>query len=312
MKSTSQLPLGLIFPKFSRHSFLFFQTFNLGQSQPKLKNMILSFLQLRVIDSHPYENVDGDGRPLCHNEEEITPDYETIFVKQTDEEEKERAMKNAGDIDVILSQRMSQKSVVDGNASPPPQPPPKQRTPIETGAIDSRKLPATLPQETSESPTASLNRSNNDSLLLFEPPLPNVEVQGTQKIKKGDLKLTQMENGSWRLEDSDKQVSAAATTTTTTSTTTTSTPTTTSIKVGGKKKKSKDQSNDESSEQQLLRRPSIKKIRALFQKDSNKESSKSADGGETEESKEVLAAISKLPKFEPYGNLIGKSESTRY
>ena len=269
------------------------------------KSHFLPFLQLRVIDSHPYENVDGDGRPLCHNEEEITPDYETIFVKQTDEEEKERAMKNAGDIDVILSQRMSQKSVVDGNASPPPQPPPKQRTPIETGAIDSRKLPATLPQETSESPTASLNRSsNNDSLLLFEPPLPNVEVQGTQKIKKGDLKLTQMENGSWRLEDSDKQVSTAPTTTT-------STPTT-SIKVGGKKKKSKDQSNDESSEQQLLRRPSIKKIRALFQKDSNKESSKSAADGESEESKEVLAAISKLPKFEPFGNVIGKSESTRY
>ena len=37
--------------------------------------------QLRVIDSHPYENVDDDGNPLCKNPDEITPEYETIFVK---------------------------------------------------------------------------------------------------------------------------------------------------------------------------------------------------------------------------------------
>ena len=45
-----------------------------------------TYFQLRVIDSHPYENVDGDGRPLCHNDnDEIAPDYETIFVQQNDE-----------------------------------------------------------------------------------------------------------------------------------------------------------------------------------------------------------------------------------
>lgn len=37
--------------------------------------------QLRVIDSHPYENVGCDGRPLAENSETITPDYETIFIK---------------------------------------------------------------------------------------------------------------------------------------------------------------------------------------------------------------------------------------
>lgn len=41
--------------------------------------------QMRVIDSHPYENVDDDGNPLCRNPDEITPDYETIFVKDADQ-----------------------------------------------------------------------------------------------------------------------------------------------------------------------------------------------------------------------------------
>ncbi len=39
--------------------------------------------QLRVIDSHPYENVDNDGNPLFRNPDEITPDYETMFVKDS-------------------------------------------------------------------------------------------------------------------------------------------------------------------------------------------------------------------------------------
>lgn len=209
---------------------------------------------------------------------------------------------------------MSQKVVSDGGSSPPPpQPPPKQRTPVETGAIDSRKF-LDVPNDADSSSGDRLpkNRSS-DSLCLFEPPLTtstsNGDISGTQKIKKGDLRLTQMENGSWRLEDSDKQMPA------TTSTTTPTTTSSTSIKFGGRKKKSKDStSNDnDDSQQQLLRRPSIKKIRALFQKDSSKESSSASANkteNESEESKEVLSAISKLPKFEPtYGNIIARSES---
>jgi hypothetical protein len=40
-------------------------------------------LLCRVIDSHPYENVGDDGRPLAGREsaENVIPDYETIFVK---------------------------------------------------------------------------------------------------------------------------------------------------------------------------------------------------------------------------------------
>ena len=272
-----------------------------------------------MIDSHPYENVDGDGRPLCHNEDEITPDYETIFVKQSDEESKQAVMKNAGDIDVILSQRMSQKSVTgnsDGTSSPPPQPPPKQRTPVETGAIDSRKVTVTPDDGDSSS-----ERLSSAAMFLYDPPISNGDAAapGTQKIKKGDLRLTQMENGSWRLEDSDKPQPSSTATTTGTASTTTTTLTTTSTKLGGKKKKSKDQSNDDNTgseqQQQLLRRPSIKKIRALFQKDKDTSTTSSTssknDSGESEENKEVLAAISKLPKFEPtYGNIAGRSEST--
>jgi hypothetical protein len=43
-------------------------------------------LLCRVIDSHPYENVGDDGRPLAGREsaENVIPDYETIFVKVFD------------------------------------------------------------------------------------------------------------------------------------------------------------------------------------------------------------------------------------
>ena len=54
--------------------------------------------QLRVIDSHPYENVDDDGRPLLTQADNgnVIPDYETIFVKG-----------DVLDIDRVLTQRQS-------------------------------------------------------------------------------------------------------------------------------------------------------------------------------------------------------------
>lgn len=37
---------------------------------------------MKVIDSHPYENVDDDGNPLGRRRgDDIQPDYETILVK---------------------------------------------------------------------------------------------------------------------------------------------------------------------------------------------------------------------------------------
>ncbi len=139
--------------------------------------------QLRVIDSHPYENVDENGRPLTYNEDEIAPDYETIFVKQSDEVHP----MNASDIDVILTQRAARNSA----SPPPPQPPPKQRTPVETGAIETRQVVIPNEEETNQDENL-LSSSNQESLFLYDPPSTNGETGVSQKIKKGDLRLTQV------------------------------------------------------------------------------------------------------------------------
>ena len=257
-----------------------------------------------MIDSHPYENVDGDGRPLCRDDaDDIAPDYETIFVQQNEENAATAtsAAKNATEIDVILSQRMLQNKIAsDKSPSSSPSTTIDRMTRHKSGgdvdAVDARKA-----SDDDSCDRLPSNRSS-DSLCLFDPPMTssNGDISGTQKIRKGDLRLTQMENGSWRLEDSEKTIISNEATSTTTTTTATTTSTT-AAKL--KKKKSKDSSNGDPDSQQLLRRPSIKKIRALFSKDSTKN-----EVPDAEESKEVLAAISKLPKFDPScGNL--KSES---
>ena len=58
--------------------------------------------QLRVIDSHPYENVDDEGNPLCKNPEEIIPEYETIFVKNEEED-----ARRGGDQQGIIGAKIS-------------------------------------------------------------------------------------------------------------------------------------------------------------------------------------------------------------
>merc|ERR1719391_1319558 len=78
--------------------------------------------QLRVIDAHPYENVDDDGRPLCgqaKTDEHVVPDYETIFVNNPDavrplregsSESSSAQPINSTEIDKILTNRMKQYS----------------------------------------------------------------------------------------------------------------------------------------------------------------------------------------------------------
>ena len=258
-----------------------------------------------MIDSHPYENVDGDGRPLCRDDaDDIAPDYETIFVQQNEENAAAAATaKNATEIDVILSQRMMQNKIANDIDVQTSSSSALDQLKSGVGVGDVDGVDSSKASDDDSCNRMPSNRSS-DSLCLFDPPMTssNGDVSGTQKIRKGDLRLTQMDNGSWRLEDSDRPIISNDSTSTTKTTTTTSTVTsTTASKL--KKKKSKDSSNDDPESQQLLRRPSIKKIRALFSKDSSK-----AETQDPEESKEVLAAISKLPKFDPTcGNL--KSES---
>ena len=180
-----------------------------------------TYFQLRVIDSHPYENVDGDGRPLCHNDnDEIAPDYETIFVLQNDENASTTTTttpgtKNAIEIDNILSLRMQQNKIASDNAA----------------AATTKRMPGNESQKSSDEDSVERlpsNRSSDSLSLLFDPPVTsssNGDLAGTQKIKKGDLRLTQMENGSWRLEDNEKTSAE-----TTPSASSTATPTATKMK----------------------------------------------------------------------------------
>ena len=163
--------------------------------------------QLRVIDSHPYENVNAEGLPLLQDDDddEITPDYETVFVKD--------------DIDAILSEKISQKTFNlqhdndDNRLSEEeeeeeiaeemkPTPPPKKRD------LESLNLESRISIGTSASAAASTVNSS-DNLLedfhrdiskstpkLFDPP-----ESSPGRIKKGNLRLCQTDDGLWKLDD---------------------------------------------------------------------------------------------------------------
>ena len=261
--------------------------------------------QLRVIDSHPYENVDDDGHPLAHDvmhADEDNPDYETVFVKN-DHQTRSEVM------DQVLSQRMQQKPLMgtamlsssSKSSSPlssmmsnldsldrPPQPPPKQRhldsKPIETRHVDipSNDVSGHEMVKTEADIAAEFNKANPN---LFEPPQGSMSEAGPQKFKKGALKLTQDESGNWKIEqqndggglevkplktpENNNKVSSGG-----------------SKKNSPKNKKNGNSSNNDeqpSSESLLLRRPSIKKIKAFFQQ--QKEASSDL----------VSEAMSKLP-----------------
>ena len=262
--------------------------------------------QLRVIDSHPYENVDDDGHPYVYDEiipEDENPDYETVFVK-TDHEARSEV------IDQILSQRMQQKPLMgtamlsssSKSSSPlssmlsnldsldkPPQPPPKQRNldskPIETRHIETTSnecssRPLELVKTEAEI-AAEFNKTNPN---LFEPPQTMSSEAGPQKFKKGTLKLTQDESGNWKIEQQNNDSAFEASSV--------SSPDNNN-KVSSKKNSPKNKKNSSShnssteeppnSESLLLRRPSIKKIKAFFQQ--QKEASSDL----------VSEAMSKLP-----------------
>jgi hypothetical protein len=110
-----------------------------------------------------------------------------------------------------------------------------------------------------------------------------------------------MENGSWRLEDNEKSFQNSLPSIMP-SLTNVPPQSVMAIKKDSKKKKSKDSSTVEdgtTTENILLRRPSIKKIRALFQKDSSvSKDAVASDVADQENNVEILSALSKLPKVE--------------
>ena len=288
--------------------------------------------QMRVIDSHPYENVDDDGNPLCKVADEVTPEYETIFVKGNENKERSPA-----DFDKILSARMSQQQqqqqprrTVMGTAMlsrdnrsplhktssndsssggeqqptpPPPLPPPKLRNNIDSAAIDTRKVEviATNKDAADLAPIEDLTRPKDP--ILFEPSGPTDavrDVTAAQRFKRGNLRLMKTDNGSWKLQELEEAIAKIP-------------EKKSEGKAVKKKKKSKDGQGDEKGGGGLLRRPSIKRIKAFF---NNKESKEGSSGpssakssppdegeyGSTDESpasdSELAAALSKMPKLE--------------
>ncbi len=193
--------------------------------------------QLRVIDAHPYENVDGDGNPLASggsSSEQITPDYETVFVASGEQVQ--------GDIDRVLSQRMARtvvmgtamlggtgvgsknggsgnhnNSVSSSSSSSPPEPPPKQRSvadpEVVTTIIDTRRVDVGAKDSSSElAPVEKFVSSSGvdkSPPSLFEPAQPPRDSNkdaAAQRFKKGNLRLKRTDNGEWRLEEVDEKV----------------------------------------------------------------------------------------------------------
>eukprot|EP00096_Caligus_rogercresseyi_P016245 TRINITY_DN884_c0_g1_i2.p1 TRINITY_DN884_c0_g1~~TRINITY_DN884_c0_g1_i2.p1 ORF type:complete len:992 (-),score=351.14 TRINITY_DN884_c0_g1_i2:57-3032(-) len=213
--------------------------------------------QLRVIDTHTYENVDNNGLPIYPNNninllsqgEESDTEYETVFV-------------NEQNIDKILSEKLStnlclssssstllhnnEEDVGGSKATPPP---PKQRY------LESLNLESTHNVGTSASAAASTANSS-DNLLedfhrdiskstskLFEPAAPPESLRHTcasTRFKKGNLRLKKTEDGNWILEE--RELPEAT-------------------RIAALKKKSEDATG---AAPPLLRKPSVNKIKAYF------------------------------------------------
>ena len=260
--------------------------------------------QLRVIDSHPYENVGNDGRPLVDRDKSMTPEYETIDYGSVDESERVINRPRMGVGMLTKSPSMNQ---INGDTS-------------ENSSDNS--LPATLDEFRSVKSTPS------GTPKIHEPPNApvNNKESAAQRFKKGNLRLMQSEDGGWKLEEleeerrrsletgqqgdvsdnnNDRKYDTAAVDLT-------KLPPSDSNRKDHRRKKSK----EEKSESNLFRRPSMKKIKEFFDKDKNKENrdDNSSDSRDDQISvgsgsvahklafsHEYESAVAKLPSFETSG-----------
>ena len=174
--------------------------------------------QLRVIDSHPYENVGNDGRPLAaERESSLTPDYETIFVTKCGEVggELERVLSGRGGPVLprmgvgALGRDRSPSTTTTGLSNGE-----GSGEGSESGASteDAPALPATL--EELQQPAqqkqggGSGPRSASARPAIRDPPEPaNQREPAPQRFRKGNLRLLQTEDGAWGLEE--REVSQA-------------------------------------------------------------------------------------------------------
>jgi len=96
--------------------------------------------QLKMIDAHPYENLDVNGHPLiCPEINKIDPSYETIFVKVNSEDSSNSVLEVDEEEDVVcreedelipwpVLQFQSSSEMVTQQDSAPPLPDKKRRT----------------------------------------------------------------------------------------------------------------------------------------------------------------------------------------
>ena len=251
--------------------------------------------QLRVIDSHPYENVGCDGRPLAENNETITPDYETIFIK------------GQGDVDIekVLSSRSSLPRMGVGMLGSRESPSSSSHHNGEDSELgESSTLPSTLDEFQVSKP---VEPSKSAAPAIHEPPpLSSSSLPAPQRFKKGNLRLLQGEDGGWKLEELEekrrslesqkglelqknesfeKKEEGA-------SPRSGEKPPQADMK--SRKKKSREEKGDVSGPS-LLRKPSMKKLKAFFDKDKNKENKSEK---EERNDSDYANAVSKLPSVE--------------
>ena len=148
--------------------------------------------QLRVIDSHPYENVGNDGRPLVDRAKSSTPEYETIMIGKSDGRSQdvdiEKVLNTRNNLPRmgigILSREKSPSMVLPG-------------TEHSDNSSDNNSLPTTLDEFKSNTNPAT------PTSKIFEPPVPpqNHKEPAAQRFKKGNLRLFQSEDGGWKLEE---------------------------------------------------------------------------------------------------------------
>jgi len=273
--------------------------------------------QLRVIDSHPYENVGNDGRPLANSDNSVTPDYETIFVKGQEV-----------DIEKVLSHRQNLPKMGVGMLSREKSPSTVQSN-GEGSESSENSLPATLDEfKTQSLKSTPVGTPKIQTPKIHEPPNPplNQKESAPQRFKKGNLRLLQSEDGGWKLEELEEKRRSLETAgnkndsfekpdgveipeiSPSRKTSTVSQSESKPPQGEHRKDRKKKNSRDEKSENQLLRRPSMKKIKAFFDKDKNKENKEEKEtenGSEKISDSDYASAVSKLPSLESSMGLPG-------
>eukprot|EP00092_Neocalanus_flemingeri_P025315 GFUD01027450.1.p1 GENE.GFUD01027450.1~~GFUD01027450.1.p1 ORF type:complete len:1384 (+),score=386.42 GFUD01027450.1:293-4153(+) len=206
-------------------------------------------------------------------------------------------------------------------------------------------LPATLDEFKSQSlKSTPVGTPKIQTPKIHEPPNPsNQKESAPQRFKKGNLRLLQSEDGGWKLEEKELEEKrrsldagfmkndsfeknetvevpeSSPSRKTSTVSQGESKPPQAEVRKDRKKKSSR----EEKSENQLLRRPSMKKIKAFFDKDKNKENKEEKENDTNSEkisdrlenevytsmahklafSSDYASAVSKLPSLESSGGL---------